>query len=94
MAGVEKVQSHRDLIVWQKAMDLVVESYRLTSRFPASETYRLVAQITRAAASATKRDYANFLSIARGSVTETETFLTLATRPDTSARAMPRTLSA
>ena len=45
------VQSHRDLKVWQKAMDLAVEIYRLTARFPRSETYRLVAQVTRAAAS-------------------------------------------
>jgi len=86
-----KVESHRGLVVWQKAMDLAVESYRLTSKFPASETYRLVSQITRAAASvpaniaegnarATKRDYANFLAIARGSLMETETLLMLAIR--------------
>ena len=85
------VQSHRDLIVWQKAMDLAVETYRLTSKFPASETYRLVSQITRAVASvpaniaegnarATKRDYANFLAIARGSLMETETLLILSIR--------------
>jgi len=86
-----KVESHRGLIVWQKAMDLAVETYRLTSKFPASENYRLVSQITRAAASvpaniaegnarATKRDYANFLAIARGSLMETETLLMLAIR--------------
>lgn len=33
-----KVESHRDLIVWQKAMDLAVLIYRLTKRFPAHET--------------------------------------------------------
>ena len=86
-----KVQSHRELIVWQKAMDLAVETYRLTSKFPASENYRLVSQITRAVASVpaniaegnargTKRDYANFLAIARGSLMETETLLMLAIR--------------
>jgi len=79
------------LVVWQKAMDLVVETYRLTSKFPASETYRLVSQVTRAVASvpaniaegnarATRKDYANFLAIARGSLAETETFLTLSIR--------------
>ena len=84
-----KVESHRGLIVWQKAMDLAVKSYRLTSKFPASENYRLVSQITRAAATVpaniaegnargTKRDYANFLAIARGSLMETETLLMLA----------------
>ncbi|MGH9783360.1 MAG: four helix bundle protein [Terriglobia bacterium] len=81
----------RDLIVWQKAMDLAVATYGLTSKFPASENYRLVSQITRAVASVpaniaegnargTKRDYANFLAIARGSLMETETLIMLAIR--------------
>ena len=76
---MSKIESHRDLIVWQKAMDLAVETYRLTSKFPASETYRLVSQITRAIASVpaniaeghargTRKDYANFLAIASGSL--------------------------
>ena len=86
-----RIQSHRDLIVWQKAMDLVVEVYRLSERFPRTETYRLVSQITRAAASVpaniaeghargSSREFAHFLSIAKGSLMETETFLTLAIR--------------
>ena len=72
-------------------MDLAVQVYRLTSRFSATETYRMTAQITRAVASvpaniaegharATRRDYANFLAIAKGSLMETETFLMLAVR--------------
>ena len=84
-----KVESHRDLIVWQKAMRLAVEVYRLTATFPRSEEYRITAQITRAAASVpaniaeghargTRRDYANFLAIAKGSLAETETFVLLA----------------
>ncbi len=87
----EKVGSHRDLIVWQKAMDMVVQVYQLSQRFPASEAYRLTSQITRAAASVpaniaegsargSSRDYAHFLSIAKGSLMETETFLMLAIR--------------
>jgi four helix bundle protein len=86
-----KISSHRDLVVWQKAMDLAVEAYRLTSKFPTSDTYRLVSQITRAVASvpaniaegtarSTAKDYANFLSIAKGSLMETETLLMLAIR--------------
>ena len=66
-----KIESHRDLIVWQKAMDLTVEVYRLASMFPGTEIYRLTAQVTRSAASvpaniaeghsrSTRRDYANF----------------------------------
>ncbi|HEU4881363.1 MAG TPA: four helix bundle protein [Longimicrobium sp.] len=78
-------------MVWQKSMDLAVQVYRLTGRFPKSEMYRLTSQVTRAAASvpaniaegnarATRRDYAHFLSIAKGSLNETETFLFLALR--------------
>ena len=86
-----RISSHRELQVWQMAMDLVVEVYRLSARFPADERYRLTAQITRAVASvpaniaegnarSTRRDYANFLSVAKGSLMETETFLILAVR--------------
>jgi len=86
-----RISSHRDLVVWQKAMDFAVEIYRLAGKLPSTETYRLGSQITRAAASvpaniaegyarATKRDYANFLVIAKGSLMEAETFLTLAMR--------------
>ena len=86
-----KITSHRELVVWQKAMDLVVQVYRLSSRFPADERYRLTSQITRAAAAvpaniaegharSTAKDYAHFLSIAKGSLMETETFLMLAIR--------------
>ena len=84
-----KVESHRDLIVWQKALRLAVEIYRLSATFPRTEEYRLTAQITRAAASVpaniaeghargTRRDYANFLAIAKGSLAGTDTFLLLA----------------
>ena len=51
MATMTKVDSHRDLIVWQKAMDLAVLIYQLAGKLPSSESYRLVAQMTRAAAS-------------------------------------------
>jgi four helix bundle protein len=79
------------LLVWQKSMDMAVEVYRLTGRFPRSEMYRLTSQVTRAAASVpaniaegnargSRRDYAHFLSIAKGSLNETETFLFLALR--------------
>jgi four helix bundle protein len=86
-----KIESHRDLCVWQKAMDLAVQIYGLSSTFPSDERFRLVSQITRAASSVPaniaeghargrRRDYANFLSVAKGSLMETETFLTLAIR--------------
>jgi four helix bundle protein len=86
-----RIESHRDLIVRQKAMELAVQAYRLAAKFPPTETYRLVSQVTRAAASvpaniaegfsrATRKDYANFLPIAKGSLMETETFLMPAIR--------------
>ncbi len=82
------IDSHRDLVVWQKAMRLAVQTYRLAAKFPSSETCRLGSQVTRAAASvpaniaegcarATKKDCCNFLAIAKGSLMETETFLML-----------------
>ena len=72
-------------------MDLAVEVYRLSARFPPDERYRLTAQITRSAASVPAniaegnarggaREYAHFVSIAKGSLMETETFLMLAVR--------------
>lgn len=88
---MSEIRSHRDLVVWQKGMDMVVQIYKLTESFPNTETYRLTNQITRAAASvpaniaegqarSTAKDYAHFLAIAKGSLMETETFLMLAVR--------------
>lgn len=85
------IESHRDLVVWQKAMALAVEAYRLAKLMPKAEEYRLTSQLLRAAASVpaniaeghsrgTRKEYANFISIARGSLAETETLLMLATR--------------
>jgi len=85
------IQSHRDLIVWNKAMDLTVKVYEVTSKFPASERWRLIDQLCRAAASvpgniaegqgrSSSKEFAQFLAIARGSLNETETYLMLAVR--------------
>jgi four helix bundle protein len=82
------IQSYRDLQVWRKAMVLAADVYRLTRDMPKHEEYRLSAQLIRAAASVpanlaeghgrgTRRDYAQFVSIARGSLAEVETFLLL-----------------
>jgi four helix bundle protein len=82
------IQSFRDLLVWQKAMRLAAEAYRLAKSLPKAEEYRLTSQLLRAAASVpaniaeghsrgTRKDYANFISIARGSLAETETILLL-----------------
>jgi len=69
-------------------MRLATEAYRLTKALPRSEEYRLTSQLLRAAASVpaniaeghargTRKDYAHFISIARGSLAETETVLLL-----------------
>ncbi len=86
-----KIRSHRDLLVWQRAMDLVDLIYEVAERLPPSENYGLATQITRAAVSvpaniaegqarSTSRDFANFLAIAKGSLMETETLLMIAVR--------------
>ncbi len=83
------VRSYRDLKVWEKAMDLVVESYRLTQLFPRGETYGLTAQIQRAAVSIPANiaeghgrdhlgNYLRHLSVANGSLMELETHLLIA----------------
>ncbi|MBL8566925.1 MAG: four helix bundle protein [Hyphomicrobiaceae bacterium] len=83
------IQSYRDLVVWQKSMALAVEVYRIARLLPKDEQYRLTSQLLRAAASVpaniaeghargTRKDYAKFVSISRGSLAETETFLMLA----------------
>ncbi len=86
-----RIQSHRDLTVWQKGMDLVVAVYALAKQFPVEERYGLVQQATRAAvgvpaniaeghARGTRRDYAHFIAIARGSLMELETHVMIVER--------------
>ena len=85
------IRSFRDLIAWQKAMDLCEEVYQVSRRFPDTERFGLVAQIRRAAVSVPsniaegygrnrQRDYVRFLEVARGSLCEVETQLLLARR--------------
>ncbi|HEU0166431.1 MAG TPA: four helix bundle protein [Chloroflexota bacterium] len=87
----QTIRSYRDLIVWQKAMDLAEAVYKLSAAFPRSEQFGLTAQIRRAATSVPAniaegyarsgaRDYAHFLTISRGSLLEVETFVLLAVR--------------
>lgn len=91
MSDAAKIRSHRDLIVWQKAMDLVMTAYRLTEDFPKSELYGLTSQIRRAAASIPANiaegqgrrlagEFLQFLAHARGSLLELDTHLEIALR--------------
>lgn len=85
------LKSYRDLLVWQKAIELVVLVYRLSAEFPRDEIYGLTAQIRRASVSVpsniaegygrgTRKEYIQFLSIAQGSLKELETQTILAER--------------
>jgi len=80
-----------DLQVWIKAMDLAALVYALGPSMPKTEQFGMTSQMQRAVASVpaniaegyqrgTRKDYARFISIARGSLAETETFLLLAVR--------------
>ena len=84
------MKGHRDLMVWQKAMTLVTDVYRVTRGFPKDELYGLTAQLRRAAVSIpsnlaeghgrnSRREFHHFVGQARGSLTELETQLEIAT---------------
>ena len=86
-----KVENYKDLIAWQKAMDVVEEVYQLTAKYPKDERFGLVSQTRRAAVSVpsniaegygrrTRPEYVQFLHISRGSANEIETQLLLAIR--------------
>jgi four helix bundle protein len=85
------VRDYRDLITWQKAMDVVIECYRIGGAFPKSELYGLTSQLQRAAVSVPAniaegqgrthtKEFLNHLSIAYGSLMEVETHLQIAAR--------------
>lgn len=78
------LKSHKDLIVWQKAIQLCKEIYLLTDKFPKSEIYGTVSQMRRAAVSIASNiaegygrkslnEYHQFFAIAYGSALELET---------------------
>ena len=91
MSARAQIKSHRDLIVWQKAMDLVEAVYSATASFPREETYALTSQIRRAVVSVPANiaegqgrrltiEYLYFLANARGSLLELDTHLEIALR--------------
>ncbi len=82
---------YTDLQVWHRAMDLAALVYGLVGQMPKSGQFGMTSQMTRAVASVpaniaegyqrgTRKDYARFIGIARGSLAETQTFLLLAAR--------------
>ena len=77
------MKTFRDLIVWQRAHELILEVYKSTKTFPTEEKYGLVLQLRRSAASIptnivegykrrSDKDYARFINIAEGSLEETK----------------------
>ena len=81
---VEQIKSYRDLITWQKGMDLVVRVYRETANLSPSERFGLISQMRRCAVSVpsniaegwgrgARQDYIRFLRTARGSLYELST---------------------
>ena len=82
---------HKKLDLWQVAMDLVIEIYRITESFPKEEKYGLSNQVRRAAVSVpsniaegaarqTKKEFVNYLHMAQGSLSELDTQLEVARR--------------
>jgi four helix bundle protein len=82
---------YKDLTVWQKAMELVVEVYKITEKFPSKERYGLISQMNRCAISIpstiaegagrnTTMDFDHFLAISLGSSFELSIKLVLSNR--------------
>ncbi|OGI95517.1 hypothetical protein A2917_03105 [Candidatus Nomurabacteria bacterium RIFCSPLOWO2_01_FULL_42_17] len=92
----EIIHSYKDLIVWQKSIELVICVYELTEKFPREEIYGLTSQIRRSVVSipsniaegrrrGTRADYLHFLRMSYGSGAELETQLII-------ARKLPKTI--
>lgn len=85
------IKSYKDLIVWQKAINLVVTIYVFTDQFPKSELFGLTSQMRRASVSIpsniaegsrrnSKKEFIQFLKFSYGSGSELETLLTITNR--------------
>ena len=88
---MKKVSSYKDLLVWQRSMDLVETIYRTTTKFPPVEQWGLISQMRRAAVSVPSNiaegygrqatgEYRHHLSMGRGSLLELETQVLLCRR--------------
>jgi len=87
----EVARDYRQLVVWQKSVDLTIEVYRLTREFPREEIYGLTSQLRRATVSVasniaegyarrTTRELVQFVGIAEGSLAEVQTQLIIGGR--------------
>jgi four helix bundle protein len=86
-----KIYSYKDLVVWQKSVELVAVIYALTEKFPQAEIYGLTSQMRRAAVSipsniaegrrrGSRKDFRQFLLVAYSSGAELETQLEITRR--------------
>ena len=86
---MNKLKSYKDLLVWQRAVDISVEVYAISASFPKEEVFGLTNQIRRASNSISlniaegysrnsAKAYLNFLNIAQGSLFELESGIILA----------------
>ncbi len=85
---MDRITSYKDLLVWEKGMEIAREAYSLTLNFPKEETYGLTSQIRRASVSVPANiaegwgrskagSFLYFLRVSRGSLLELETLLLL-----------------
>ena len=81
-----RINSYKELIVWQKSIELVTEVYSLTRNFPSEEKFGIVTQLNRAIVSVpsniaegwgreSSKNYLQFLRTSRGSLMEVETLI-------------------
>jgi len=89
MGEWKRVQSYRDLIVWQKSIELVKNVYRLMRKFPKFETYGLADQLRRSSVSVPSNiaegqarqhtgEFRQFLYVSLGSIAEVDTQIIIA----------------
>ena len=87
------MKTHKDLDVWKKAVDFVIDIYKITKMFPKDELYGITNQIRRAAVSipsniaegagrASDKEFVQFLNIALGSISEVDTQLLICLKLD------------
>ena len=90
---MSEIKSYKDLLIWQKGIDIVCMTYTLVSSFPKDELYALSSQIKRSSVSIpsniaegygrqSTQSYIQFVKIARGSLCELETQLVVANKLD------------
>lgn len=88
---MDKAKNYKDLLVWQKAVDLAEAIYKITQCFPKDELYGLSSQLRRCSVSiasniaegqarASLPQFVHFLNLAKGSMAEMDTQLIIATR--------------